>query len=271
MNKIIDDKLKSNIICYYKSRPMTISECAEYFGLSNPTIIKILDEFMIERYSKARLYNPNLDERYFKNIDSEKKAYFLGFLIADGNVYNDNSGRQSSISITQSQEDSYILEEFLKELNSNTSLGHDGRGCCQAAVRSNIMAYDLSKYGVIPNKTYISYLPILNKSLMSHLIRGILDGDGNITSVLLDNNRHKHAISFCGSHNLMYNISLYISSLLNISLPSVYIYKNRHLTEIKWQSINDCLILGNWIYNNAEIYLSRKYIKFCEFKQYYNI
>lgn len=269
----IDLETKKNIVEYYKSNPMTIKSCAKNFNLSIPSVIKILDEFKIERYKKSNIYNPKLNEDYFNIIDREEKAYYLGFLISDGNIYKDNSGsnRQSSISITQSEQDKYILEKFLAEINANTSVTNDGRGTCQVAVRSNIMANDLETYSVFPNKTLNTRLPMIDDSLMNHLIRGILDGDGSITSVMLKSNKHKHAISFCGTHELMEDISNYISAALNVINPKVYDYEDRYLSEIKWQSISDCYAVGNWLYNGSSIYLERKYKIFCDFKQYYNL
>lgn len=90
-SKIISEELKQNIIKYYLSKPMTLSQVEQQFGLSHPTISKILKD--IPKYPKAKINNPELKERFFEKIDSEEKAYFLGLLIADGNVFKDNTGR----------------------------------------------------------------------------------------------------------------------------------------------------------------------------------
>lgn len=43
------------------------------------------------------------------------------------------------------------------------------------------MAEALAKYGVVPRKSHITYLPLnIPKEMFSHLIRGIFDGDGSI-------------------------------------------------------------------------------------------
>ena len=106
---------------------MTQVHLCEKYSLSSPTIGKILKG--IERYSKAKLYNPNLKERFFETINSEEAAYFLGLLISDGNVFKDETGRQASISITLDLKDEYMLNKFKEVLNANTSVGYDGRGC----------------------------------------------------------------------------------------------------------------------------------------------
>lgn len=96
-----------------------------------------------------------------------------------------------------------MLLKFKDAVHTNTSVGHDGRGCGQIAVRSDLMAEDLAKYGVIPRKTLHTYLPNINEQYLPHLVRGIFDGDGSIQAKLNPNDtqkRYLHAISFCGTH-----------------------------------------------------------------------
>ncbi len=266
--KIISEQLKQEIVEYYKSKPMTLSEVGAKFNLSNPTVGKILKD--IPKYPKAKIFNPEMNERFFQEINNEKNAYFLGLLISDGNVFNDNTGRQASISITLDLNDGYLLQAFKEAVSSNTSIGHDGRGCGQIAIRSNLMAKDLAQYGVVPRKSYNTYLPKINKLMMPHLIRGILDGDG---SVLAKQNgtRFLHSISFCGTHQLMSDISEYCYNNLSLQQkPSVYDYKDRQLSEMKIQNYNDIKKFGDWIYNNATIYMKRKKERYDEIIKYGN-
>ena len=126
----LTDEKKQFVVDTYLEKPMTIEELSGLCNLSVPTVIKILNEYGIERYNKSLLFSPDLDEYYFDNINSEAKAYFLGFIITDGNVFipKDNN-RQASISITQKSEDDYILKKFKEEIQTNTAIVHDGRGC----------------------------------------------------------------------------------------------------------------------------------------------
>lgn len=259
--KIITEELKQEIIKYYLSQPMTMKQVEDKYNLSHPTITKILKD--VPKYTKAKLNNPNMNEHFFQDINEETKAYFLGLLISDGNVFKDDTGRQASISITLDLKDEYILEKFKEVLQTNTSIGHDGRGCGQIAVRSNIMAEDLAKYGVIPRKSYNTYLPQIPEEMMSHLIRGIFDGDGSIMAKPSPNNdghnRFLHSISFCGTHQLMEDISSYIFEHLELKhKPTVYDYKDRQLSDIHIQNIEDIKKLGDWMYKNASLYFNRK-------------
>ena len=269
--KVITEELKQEIIKYYLSQPMTMKQVEDKYELSHPTMTKILKD--VPKYTKAKLNNPDMKEHFFQEIDEEAKAYFLGLLISDGNVFKDNTGRQASISITLDLKDEYMLEKFKEVLQANTSIGHDGRGCGQMAVRSNIMAEDLAKYGVVPRKSYNTYLPQISKEMMPHLIRGIFDGDGSIMAKPNPSNdghnRFLHSISFCGTHQLMEDISNYILENLGIK-TTVYDYKDRNLSELKIQNIDNIAKFGYWIYRNSTIFLNRKKDIFNDFLKHYN-
>ena len=268
MSKKITSDLKEQIIHEYLNCPTTISNIAKQFNLSNPTICKILA--CVPKYKKAQIFNPELNETAFSVIDNELSAYFLGLIIADGNIFLPHDGnRQASISISLQKSDGYILEEFKKFMKTNTSVVIDNRGCCQIAIRSNKVADDLKNLGVLPQKSFNTTLPNIPKDQMSHLIRGIIDGDGSIFA-LKHNNKFLHSISCCGTHTLMQNMSDAISETLNISTkPKVYDYKNRILSEFKIYNFGDTLKLGNWIYKNATIYLKRKREMFEQIKKYH--
>ena len=269
--KVITEELKQEIIKYYLSQPMAMKQVEDKYELSHPTITKILKD--VPKYTKAKLNNPNMKEHFFQEINEEAKAYFLGLLISDGNVFKDNTGRQASISITLDLKDEYMLEKFKEVLQANTSVGHDGRGCGQIAIRSNIMAEDLAKYGVVPRKSYNTYLPLISKEMMPHLIRGIFDGDGSIMAKPNPSNdghnRFLHSISFCGTHQLMEDISNYILENLGIKTV-VYDYKDRNLSELKIQNIDNIAKFGYWIYKNSTIFLNRKKNIFNDFLKHYN-
>ena len=259
--KIITEELKQEIINYYLSKPMGLKQVENKYNLSHPTISKILKD--VPKYTKAKLNNPNMKEHFFQEINCEENAYFLGLLIADGNVFKDNTGRQASISITLDLKDEYMLQKFKEVLQADTSIGHDGRGCGQIAVRSNIMAEDLAKYGVVPRKSYHTYLPEISNQYMWHVLRGIFDGDGSILVKPSPNddghNRFLHCISFCGTHKLMEDISNYLyKNLAFKQKPTVYDYKNKQLSELKIQNIDDIYLFGIYIYKGATIFLDRK-------------
>ncbi len=273
MRKIISENLKKEIIDYYLHNKIPLKLLSTKYNLSAPVICKILKD--CPKYTKAELNNPKLQENYFEEIDSELKAYFIGLLIADGNVYHysDESNRQDSISITLLECDSYILEKFRQELNANTNITKDTRHinvACTIAIRSNKIAKDLAKYGIVPNKTSQTYLPKIDEKYLPAVLRGILDSDGSIRWAKW-RNKHLHYIGYCGTHKLMQDIVDYLIKI-NLPLktiPKVYDYKGKALSEIKFASYDDIILFGDLVYKNASIYLKRKKDKYDKIKMHY--
>ena len=83
-------------------------------------------------------------------------------MLTDGAVVKDNKGeRQDTISLELVETDVEIINKFKKEINSNSSLYFNKRknqdkGTYTLSFRSNQMSNDLSKYGIVQNKTYIT-------------------------------------------------------------------------------------------------------------------
>ena len=118
------------------------------------------------------------NHNYFKTIDTEEKAYILGFLYADGY----NSDKQ--VVITQLEQDVDILEKINKALNANNQIKRklqstNNKTVCQLCYSSIDMCTDLTNLGCFRNKSLACTFPtFLDKSLIRHFIRGYFDGDG---------------------------------------------------------------------------------------------
>jgi hypothetical protein len=60
-----------------------------------------------------------VNEHFFDLVDAEEKAYWLGFLAADGNVHKNGMG----ISLTLQERDKDHLNKFLKAIDSKAKIG----------------------------------------------------------------------------------------------------------------------------------------------------
>ena len=102
--KISKEKEEYIIQNYYNK---TTKEIKEYTNLSISTIMNVLKRNgMKNKTSKVYSY----DESYFKNIDTEEKAYWLGFLYADG--YVRKRQRNSEMRLKLGIKDLDHLEKF---------------------------------------------------------------------------------------------------------------------------------------------------------------
>jgi hypothetical protein len=160
---------------------------AQEFSCSKELISKI---WMENNKNGKYHYNYYSDFNYFENIDTPDKAYYLGFIAADGCVYKrkNNVNSQKWLSIKINQKDEELLIKFLAYLNSGNIIHRNSRKCkYYISVYSNMqivsdkLCNDLYKYNILPNKTY-SYKPTyLPDNLIFHFIRGYFDGDGSIS------------------------------------------------------------------------------------------
>ena len=122
----------------------------------------------------------NLDEDYFSKIDNEEKAYWLGFLWADGSI-NKTAKRAAAanrLTLAQKHAEKSHLQKFLDALHADYSIKtRKSTNICAVDINSRQLCDDLMQlgYGTKENRTKIPKIPAL---LMPHFIRGYFDGDG---------------------------------------------------------------------------------------------
>ena len=199
-------------LIYCANNYTSYSEISKIMGRSIKSISCKLSELgkhlkektEIEKANYRRAYSVNDD--YFEIIDSQKKAYWLGWMITDGFVITKiNSKRGSenhnSIGLKLQEKDRYVLEDFKKDLNTNVSIKTIKsrkafeytnkitnktvciKGGNQAELRfsSAKMIQDLAKYGIHQNKTYDVVFPKeLDSKYYPGFIAGVISGDGCI-------------------------------------------------------------------------------------------
>lgn len=235
----IIDKYKAGNSC---------TQIADEYNVTFHTISNILEKHNINRDNIY--HNLNLIEDYWENINSLDKAYFLGLLLADGNVYG------NQIKIELASKDEYILERFsfyTKNTNKLIKINRQNKGKFVAfSVKREKWVNDLCKFGVIPNKTFNVELPILSENMMSHLIRGLIDGDGWISE-------KGKQIGFCRTEKCVTQLRDYLCSKLNISIPKI-IHQDTNLWQITWHKKNDIQTICEFIYKDKnDCFLKRKY------------
>ena len=126
-----------------------------------------------------RKYTLNHD--YFREIDSPEKAYWLGFLAADGGIAGDDRhGR--CLSLELAEYDVGHLLKFAHAIGSDAPISGPRRGCLRMRFHSSRLADSLIALGVEQRKT-LTVIPPLGQlaGLESYYWRGLWDGDGTIS------------------------------------------------------------------------------------------
>lgn len=120
----------------------------------------------------------DLDEHFFDSIDTEEKAYWLGFVVADG--YITPAG---SIKLGLQERDRSHIEKFRAALKSDMSIRSYNYGDPYAImeVRSKTMFAALQRLGVACLKPKRA-VPDVREDLLRHYWRGAFDADGTLTN-----------------------------------------------------------------------------------------
>lgn len=253
MRKLKDlSKLEVSEILHKRSIGIFEKDIIKYYSISQRQYYNLLKDNGIERKHKSRKYNFN--ENYFEVIDTEDKAYFLGFIVADGCV----SSISNSFSITQKEP--HILYEFKKYIEySGGVFSSKRRDICSISMSSEKTINDLSNLGILPGKTFDVKFPNILKSLESHFMRGVFDGDGCI-SIHHDkrDNSDRGQVNICSASYEFINV--YVDKLVaycgvkknNIRCPKGTYYV------IDWGGLSDVEKIYEFLYKDATIFLKRK-------------
>lgn len=208
----------------------------------------------------------SLNENFFKTIDTESKAYWLGFLYADGCICKkyDKSGHEKggSVELTLKSDDKYHIQNFLSDIQSTAPIADrkiklNGKEyfANRACITSIKMVNDLISHGCVENKSLILEPPTsVPYGLISHFIRGYFDGDG---CVCFYPENYSYTYSILGTKAFLEFVAT------KAQLPSFNIisFEHKKCYELRTHSKKSAELFHNYIYKDKTIYLERKYQK----------
>jgi intein/homing endonuclease len=221
------------------------------------------------------------DYRFFQYINTEEKAYWLGFIYADGWITKRSYCESGSIGIELQASDSNHLKKFNKSISGNYQIKFRDKACvmhgsevlhrmCSIVINSKEMFFDLTNVGVTTDKSYTMTLPEIPKHLMKYFIRGYFDGDGCLNIRTQNNKKTQRCSFFSVSKDFIYGLREYlyenesICSYVYERAPQNENYKICYTLEIGGGDSTKKFL--SYIYDNANIYLDRKYEKFTSFR-----
>jgi len=242
----------------FKTSEQAMREWLHKFG------IKTLTKTEKNRLKKVR----NSD--YFEIINTPDKAYWLGFLYADGGITSD----LRNLRINLKEEDEQHLNKFLKAIEATTitvkhsikkDKGKEYRGS-YICIGDKKMISDLINKGCTPRKTETITFPTENqvpKELLNHFIRGYFDGDGCITWANHKNSELKYfGGCIIGTENLLKGI-LREFNKENLRMRKLS-NRNDYIYVINFSGNRVMNNIGKYLYkdSNEDIELTRKKERF---------
>lgn len=230
-------------------------------------VLKIINKNKLNKSSIHRKYR--YDETYFEKIDNEEKAYFLGFIFADGCVRKTKDNKPKDLKIKIHKKDIEILEAFKKSIKSESPIKIEKDGAVSFSIGSKKICSDLIKLNCTPSKSLTLIPPnnIPNK-LIRHFIRGYFDGDGCI-SVIAGKEKKRTAFILGTKEMLLYFNKHFVKFGFSDKLDKIKPYRKEHVIHIISYDKNDDLKkMIDFFYKDATIYMSRKYNRFIHWDEW---
>lgn len=259
-----------------------------YLVKSNSELAKILNRTVKAvqvKLSKMDLRRPDkysYNKEFFKDINSAEKAYWLGFMYADGYVTIGKTNAEIAIELNPN--DAEHLKKFNKSLEGNVPINYrehkstfsDITKTVNIRLYSREMAEDLIKNGCYQNKTFkIKFPDFIATKFLWDFVRGYFDGDG---SIYLDKQRKFISFNFtCGSKEFIFGLKDFLN---NNGIYAYYTEDNRKDNKFKEQhtrykllinGMNNAYCFGEKLYQNSELFLNRKREKYELLKKNFNI
>lgn len=229
----------------------TGNSLAKIFNCSRNSIYELLKRNDISR--RLQVVYP-INEHYFDMIDHQNKAYILGFLFADGYHYQ----IKNIIKLQLASKDKEILIKFREILSSpDKKLYQDKRdGSYSLELCNKHLSQQLEKLGMVQNKTFEIRVPFKEiKGFESHFVRGYYDGDGTISKRTKGN---RWDVSITSNSAFVNDLNFLLKQFLDIEFGITQQGKVQDIRTSNKKKIN---LFLNWIYEDAELYLERKYLR----------
>lgn len=255
---------------------VTYAEVAKLYGIKKMNFKYYMEEHFPDIPIIAKYY----DDTVFDSIDTEEKAYWLGFIYADGNINSDPLKEipHYTFELGLSKKDEDHLRKFANFIKYKKSIKNKvvkyknkEYQAVRIQIHSKHLWNTLNNYGCTPKKSLTLKFPdrsiFKDESLIRHFIRGYFDGDGSLgiyeNKVDKYTYHNKFQCSLLGTYEFLLKASSYIGIEKEPKSKGSEKYPDKAfvITYVYLQALEVC----NYMYDDSTIYLDRKYLKYLEY------
>ena len=236
--KWTEEQREEMIVSYKKGEG--VLAIAKRFHVRHESVSSLLKERGIPLRTHDR---GTCDDAYFHSIDTEEKAYWLGFLTADGYISTD-----SRIGISLGIRDIEHLYKFKSALNGFQTVSQNGR-VCKFVICSPEMVADLASHGILPRKTFSTKPAQVAPELARHYWRGIIDGDGYIS-------KDGKKLTLVGDYEVILGFQAFVLAHCSIMKANIGRKENIYSLQLREKVTRRILDV---LYRDATVFLERKY------------
>lgn len=200
-----------------------------------------------------------INDTFFKSIDSEPKAYWLGFLTADGCIT-----KSGAIKLTLAHKDKKHVEAFRNAVGSThpvktrrVRLSGKTHKTAGLFVKNSSLVAQLERLGLMPRKSFtIKPCQHIPEHLLRHYWRGVVDGDGHVrirvhSDVSSESDFH---FALVGNRDMLGGFCDFVADVVSSRAtirPHARIYRIRYCGRA-------AAAVVELLYLNANVYLDRK-------------
>lgn len=233
-------------------KKISVTKIQKIYGISRTTLNKGSKKYKIPIINNSKaIFNYD----YFEKIDSEEKAYWLGFIAANGNV---REGKKSVnlFQLSLKLSDSSHLEIFKDAINFKKPILKD-HFRCRLMLADVVFCKNLIDKGVVPRKSLILKFPTEEQvptELIRHFIRGYFDGNGCISNPL----ERAISVSLLGTNDFLKKC------LETIGHEDRKLIKDKRNTNVQMFILNgkNAINFLNLMYKDSNVFLQRKYYRY---------
>lgn len=248
----------------------SIARISAKYGINKKTLTKYLKESGIEIVANGNKSEFRRD--FFDVIDTEEKAYWLGFMYADGYI----GASKYSVGLNLSLKDIDHLKKFnntleykkglnISETHQFGSKEHTNKNgeilyMVSTVIKDKQLWNGLNSKGCVPNKSLILTFPdesiFANKKLIYDFIRGYVDGDGTLGVYphSKTNPKLEESLLIVGTKSFLEGVQKYLGK--GFLMHKENCHENTYRLGYSTLKANKAAEL---LYKNATIYLDRKY------------
>lgn len=231
------------------------SQVADAVGCCRVTVYKVLEGHGIARRSRREVQvRYSCNDSYFDTIDTQEKAYWLGFIGADGCVMV--KGKETRVlSVKLAAKDVghlYSLRDALQSEYPIYPLNPSPEDPRALQISSPRLFDDLVKHGVQLRKTPIHEWPsFLPEDLLRHYLRGYFDGDGNFYI-----KGRQHRFNLLGQEPFLRDCQRYL--MASVSLRKTKLERRIGCYALNYGGRLQLTRIVRFLYDDATTWLDRK-------------
>jgi hypothetical protein len=193
---------------------------------------------------------------YFEAIGDEARAYWLGFIAADGYLTGQKRGARFGLELAERDRDHLAVLAARLEL----PLRRTSRGNALITSANRALIHDLRRAGIVERKSsddaIVLTLERCPAPLRRHFARGLFDGDGSG----FDAGRGGRVLELSGHRLMLDRLRAMVAEELGVAWSGLVAPLGTHASfaTIRWRHPLDLAKLREWLYADASVWLDRK-------------